>query len=70
MTSLKLLRQDFQSNFVSGEKDMKKFSAILVAVILAFSLVLLVSCGNKDKDKNPNSDGSIDFPIVDYTPNE
>ncbi len=49
---------------------MKKFSAILIAIILTFSLVLFVSCGDKNKDKNPNPDGSIDFPLVDYTPNE
>lgn len=50
---------------------MKKLSTILIAVILTFSLVLLVSCDDKDKDnKKPNPDGSIDFPIVDYTPNE
>ena len=56
---------------ICEEKDMKKLSAILIAVILTFSLVLLVSCGDKDKDnKKPHPDGSIDFPIVDYTPNE
>lgn len=49
---------------------MKKITSILVALVLTFSLVLLVSCGNKDKDKTPNPDGSIDFPMVDYTPNE
>ena len=46
---------------------MKKFSVILITVILAFSLVLLGSCGNKDKDNNnQDPDGAINFPIVDY----
>ena len=48
---------------------MKKFSVILITAILAFSLVLLGSCGNKDKDKDYNKqdpDGAINFPIVDY----
>ena len=46
---------------------MKKFSVILITAILAFSLVLLGSCGNKDKDYNKQDpDGAINFPIVDY----
>ena len=45
---------------------MKKITATLFAIVLTFSLVMLVSCG----DKNKNEKDRVDFPFITISPED